>query len=150
MGDETMQSVRVIEIPKCKMVSSGTGLFGQEKFERFFDWFTNLPRTVYPKDFLLWDGAGLCWLYLYDEHLAVPDEFEIIDFEGGLYSVATDIDQQTDVEAMDKEVDAFLEKTGFERDESRFKLGNIITSPLANKALGYEQMDYYSPIKVKA
>ena len=145
-----MQNVRIIEIPKCKMVSSGTGLFGQEKFDRFFKWFSSLPKTIYPKDFLFWDGVGLCWLYLYDERLEVPEEFEIIDFEGGLYTVATDIDQQTDVETMDREVDEFLEKSGFVRDESRVKMGNIITSPLAAGTLGYEQMDYYSPIKAKA
>ena len=144
-----MQSVRIVEIPKCKMVSSGTGMFGQEKFERFLEWFSGLPKTIYPKDFLFEDGEWLCWLYLYDEYLDVPKEFDIIDFEGGLYSVATDIDQQTNVEAMDKEVDEFLEKNGFIRDESRFKLGNIITSPIANVVLTYNQMDYYSPIKPK-
>lgn len=145
-----MQSIRIIEIPKCKMVSSGTGMFVQEKFDRFLKWFSSLPKIIYTKDFLFWDGVGLCWSYLYDEHLEVPEEFEIIDFEGGLYSVATDIDQQTGVESMDKEVDEFLEKSGFVRDQSCFKLGNIITSPLATGTLGYEQMDYYSPIKVKA
>ena len=38
---------------------------------------------------------------------------------------------------------------GFERDNSRFELGNIITSPLANEIMGYNQMDYYMPIKKK-
>lgn len=144
-----MQSIRIIEIPKCKMVSSGAGMFGQENFCRFSEWFSSLPKTIYPKDFLYWDGTAFCWLYLYDKHLKVPREFEVIDFEGGLYSVVTDIDQQTDVEAMDREVDIFLEKNGFVRDDSRFKMGNIITSSLTQSILGYEQMDYYSPIKVK-
>lgn len=144
-----MQSVRIIEIPKCKMVSSGTGMFGQEKFGRFFEWFTNLPKSIYPKDFLFWDGVGLCWLYLYDESLEVPSEFEIIDFEGGLYSVATDIDQQTDMDAMKIEVDKFLDENGLERDNSRFELGNIITSPMIKEILGYDQMDYYAPVKAK-
>lgn len=48
--------------------------------------------------------------FSYDEHFVVPNEFEIIDFNGGLYSVATDINQQTDVETMDKEADEFSEK----------------------------------------
>jgi hypothetical protein len=144
-----MQSVRIIEIPKCIMVSSGTGMFGQEKFGRFFKWFTNLPKSIYPKDFLFWDGVGLYWLYLYDKSLEVPSEFEIIDFEGGLYSVATDIDQQTDMDAMKIEVDKFLDENGLERDNNRFELGNIITSPLANEVLGYNQMDYYTPVKSK-
>jgi hypothetical protein len=144
-----MQNVRIIEIPKCKMVSSGTGMFGQEKFSKFFEWFTNLQKSIYPKDFLFWDGAGLCWLYIYDESLEVPSEFEIIDFEGGLYSVATDIDQQTDIDAMKIEVDKFLDENGLVRDINRFELGNIITSPLASGVLGYNQMDYYTPVKSK-
>lgn len=144
-----MQSVRIIEIPKCKMVSSGTGMSGQENFGRFIEWFMNLPKSIYPKDFLFWDGVGLCWLYLYDESLEVPGKFEIIDFEGGLYSVATDIDQQTDMDAMKIEVDEFLKENGLERDNNRFELGNIITSPLANEVLGYDQMDYYTPVKSK-
>lgn len=40
-------------------------------------------------------------------------------------------------------------ENGFERDASRSELGNIITSPAAQKVMGYEQMDYYTPIKAK-
>lgn len=86
-----MQSVRIIEIPSCKMVSSGTGFFGQEKFDAFFQWFTQLKPGIYPRDFLYGDDGGMCWLYLYEESLTPPEEFEIVDFEGGLYAVATDI-----------------------------------------------------------
>lgn len=79
----------------------------------------------------------------------VRNEFEIIDFQGGLYAVATDIDQKTDKELMDTEIDKFLSINGFERDTSRSELGNIITSPYAKEIMGYEQMDYYIPIKAK-
>ncbi len=73
----------------------------------------------------------------------------MIEFQGGLYAVATDIDQKTDRELMNAEIDRFLEENGFERDSSRPELGNIITSPLAQKIMGYEQMDYYIPIQAK-
>ena len=79
----------------------------------------------------------------------VPEEFEVIGFLGGLYAVATDIDQKTDTGRMKKEVDAFLQENGLERDEARVELGNVITSPAAQKILGYEQMDYYFPVKAK-
>ncbi len=82
-----MQSVRIYEMPACKMVSSGT--------------------------------------------------------------ISTDIDQKTDRELMNTEIDRFLSENGFERDTSRSELGNIITSPLVKKIMGYEQMDYYIPIKAK-
>ncbi|MBQ3162644.1 MAG: AraC family transcriptional regulator [Oscillospiraceae bacterium] len=144
-----MQSIRIYEMPKCKMVSSGIGMFGEEKFEHFNEWMSAQKRSMFPKDFLFWDNSGFHWLYMYDESLNVPSEFEIIDFQGGLYAVATDIDQQTDNELMKTEVDKFLNENGFERDLSRSELGNIITSPLVQQTLGYEQMDYYTPIKVK-
>lgn len=147
-----MQSIRISEIPDCKMVSSGIGMFGEGKLERFCEWFSSQPREIFPRDFLFWDGewqktGGFHWLYMYREGMNVPSEFEIVDFKGGLYAVATDIDQKTDVNAMAKEVDDFLSIRGFERDTTRPELGNIITSPLAREILGYEQMDYYTPIK---
>lgn len=145
-----MQSIRIYEMPDCKMVSSGTGMFGEENFNRFDEWFSSQKRGIFPKDFLYWDGAGFNWLYMYEDGMTVPNEFEIIDFRGGLYAAATDIDQQTDMDAMNAEVDSFLMKNGLERDASRPQLGNVITPPPAREAMGYEQMNYYFPIKVKS
>jgi len=65
-------------------------------------------------------------------------------------AVTTDIDQQTDIEAMDRELHAFLQKNGFEQGESRPRMGNVITPPEAQEVLGYSQMDYYMPIKVRS
>lgn len=143
-----MQAVRIIEIPRCKMVSSDVAMFGEGPLERFDQWFSTLPRDVFPHDYLTWDEqGGFRWLYRITESMAVPAEFELIDFPGGLYAIATDIDQQTDHETMQREVDAFLSAAGFERDNTRPALGNIITPPAAHAVLGYCQMDYYTPIK---
>ncbi|GHU57686.1 hypothetical protein FACS189444_0170 [Spirochaetia bacterium] len=148
-----MEAVRVYEIPDCKMVSSGIGMFGDKNFDHFNKWFSSLPRSLFPKDFLFWDGVygesgGFHWLYMYEDGMNIPEEFKIIDFKGGLYAVVTDIDQQDNSESQ-KEMKKFIEVHGFEVDESRPELGNIITPPLANKTLGYNQMDYYTPIKVR-
>lgn len=70
-----------------------------------------------------------------------------MDFPGGVYAVATDGDQGTDLAAMNAQVDEFLRQAGFVRDGSRVELGNVITSPRAREILGYDQMDYYTPIK---
>jgi AraC family transcriptional regulator len=147
-----METVRIYEIADCKMVSSGIGMFGEEKFDRFNEWFSSLPRKTFPNDFLFWDGdesGGFHWLYQYEEGMDVPSEFKIIDFKGGLYAVLTDIDQKTDKDNLNQIRDEFLENHGFEIDKSRTELGNIITPPLAEKILGYNQMDYYTPIKGK-
>ena len=106
-------------------------------------------KGLFPKDFLFWAREGFVWLYMYEDGMNVPNEFEIIDFQGGLYAVATDIDQKTDRGLMDAEIDKFLSENGFERDTSRSELGNIITPPLAKEIMGYEQMDHYIPIKAK-
>lgn len=144
-----MQNVKIYEMPNCKMVSSGVGMFGEEKFEAVNKWFSSQKRGLFPKDFLFWDGSGFHWLYMYEDGMNVPKEFEIINFQGGLYAVTTGIDQQTDIELMNSKVDEFLSQNGFERDPSRSDLGNVITSPLAKEIMGYEQMDYYTPIKAK-
>lgn len=144
-----MQGVRIYEMPDCKMVSSGIGMFGDENFDIFDQWLSSQKRGLFPKDFLYWAGEGFVWLYMYEEGMNVPEEFEILDFPGGLYAAATGIDQKTDKELMNTEIDKFLRENGFERDLSRSELGNIITSPLAKKIMGYEQMDYYYPIKAK-
>ena len=81
--------------------------------------------------------------------MVIPSEFEVIDFQGGLYAVATDIDQKTDKKLLNAEVDTFLKENGFEREPSRPELGNIITSPAVREIMGYEQMDYYIPVKAR-
>lgn len=142
-----MQTVRVYEIPPCKMVSSGIGMFGEGKFGRFEEWFSAQPREMFPRDFLFWDGEGFHWLYCWREGMEVPVEFEILDFPGGLYAVSTGFDQETDKEAMTAGVDSFLKEYGLIRDPSRPELGHVITSPNAAAILGREQMDYWFPIR---
>ena len=145
-----MQNIRIVEFPPCRMVSSGKGMFGEEKFTRFHEWMSRQPQTaVYPENYLCGDGSGVCWLYRYRDGMEVPQEFEIIPFSGGFYAVATDIDQQTDTAAMNREVNAFLEENGWERDPSRSEMGHVLTSPAAQAVMGYSQMDYYTPIKAK-
>ena len=47
-----MQSIRIYEMPDCKMVSSGKGMFGEKKFNRFEEWISVQKRGLFPKDFL--------------------------------------------------------------------------------------------------
>lgn len=42
-----MQKVRVYEMPDCKMVSSGIGMFGEEKFEAFDQWMSSQKRGMF-------------------------------------------------------------------------------------------------------
>lgn len=146
-----MENVRIYEISACKMVSSQCGIFGDGKLERFNEWFSSLPRSIFPKDFMLYDNEreGFIWYYIYNDGMNIPDDFSTIDFPGGLYAVATDIDGQDNSEAISTIKNFIREKGCFEEDTSRAYLGNIPTPPSARKAMGYEQMDYYVPIKIK-
>lgn len=146
-----MELVRVYEIPKCKMVVSQCGMFGDGKLEKFDEWFSSLPRSIFPRDFLGYDSeqGGFIWYYMYSEEMNVPDDFDVIEFTGGLYAVATDIDEQDNAEAISMIKDFIKEKGCFEEDNSRGYLGNIITPPSVSKAMGYNQMDYYIPIRIK-
>lgn len=146
-----MENIRVYEIPNCKMVSSQCGLFGDGKLERFNEWFSSFKRPMFPRDFMLYDSeqGGFIWYYIYEDGMNVPDEFSVIDFAGGLYAVASEIDGRDSSETVGAIKDFIKEKGCFEEDASRAYLGNIITPPSAGKAMGYEQMDYYVPIKIK-
>ena len=146
-----MENVRVYEIPSCRMVSSGRGMFGDGLLEAFESWMSEQRRSAFPRDFLWFDGEGFVWYYLYEDGMSVPPEFGIVDFEGGLYAVAAGKDgDETDTARVKAEIRAFIRKSGcFEEDESRAELGNIITPPSAQKAMGYCQMDYYVPVRVK-
>ena len=135
-----MQSVRICEIPDAKMVSSVVGMFGEEAFDSFGTWMEKRPRSIFPRDFLMWDAEkqGFRWLYLYEEGMDIPAPLEVIDFKGSLYAVTTDIDQRTDKQAMDAEVEVFLAENGLVRDTSRPEMGNVITPPSVKAILGYE------------
>jgi hypothetical protein len=146
-----MENVRIYEIPDCKMVSSGCGMFGEGKLERFMEWFSLMPRTMFPRDFLWYDNerGGFVWYYIFSEGMEIPEEFNIIDFQGGLYATATDIDGQDNSEVI-RYIKSFINEKGcFEEDTTRAYLGNIPTPPSASNAMGYSQMDYFVPIKIK-
>ena len=147
-----MQPIRIYDMPPCRMVASPVGMFGEIALDAFNAWMEAQPRSLFPRDFLTWDDSdpahpGFRWYYLYEEGMALPQGAEVVDFPGGMYAVATGIDQRTDKESMNAAVVDFLRESGLVIDPERQELGNIITSPVVQKVLGYEQMDYYYPVR---
>ncbi|MHA6533937.1 AraC family transcriptional regulator [Paenibacillus sp. BAC0078] len=145
-----MENVRVYEIPACKMVSSECGMFGDGKLEKFDEWFSKQPKTMFPEDFLWMDKqrGGFVWYYIYHEGMDVPADFEIVDFPGGLYAVATEVDGKDSTEVINS-IKAFISSRAcFEEDPTREYLGNIPTPQSAIQAMGYGQMDYFVPIRI--
>ena len=143
-----MEHIRLIHFPNCRMVTSGTGFFGDENFTRFEKLLAAEARTTpYPMDFLTGNEHGMEWLYLYREGM---DTFgmEVIDFRGGLYAVVCGIDAQSNAEEMAATA-VFMEKHGLVRDNNRPDMGHIIGNTETQTVLGYEQMDYWTPVKKK-
>lgn len=146
------QTVRVLYIPDCKMVSSGAGFFGEQNFTLFDEWFSK--QTVFPGlysyDFLSdCGGTGMQWMYIYDERVEVPDALKIIAFKGGYYAVITAIDGDASsyAGAMASRED-YLKANGLEYDNTRWQLGHILTGyPLVKELFGSGQMDYWMPVK---
>lgn len=146
-----MEVVRIYEIPMCKMVASQCGMFGDGKLERFDEWFSKYPRGLSPRDFLWFDveRGGFVWYYMYQEAMVIPEEFSVVDFPGGLYAVATDVDGEDNSKALGAIKSFITEKGCFEEDPTRTYLGNIINPPSVGEAMGYNQMDYYVPIRIR-
>lgn len=146
-----MQPIRIYDMPPCQMVASPVAMFGDPAMDQFESWMNAQPRTLFTRDFLAFDSSdpahpGFRWYFQHDDGMTLPDGATLADFPGGMYAVATGIDQQTDKPAMDAAVAEFLRQHGLQMDAARQELGNIITSPAVKAILGYEQMDYYYPI----
>lgn len=147
-----MQPIRIYDMPPCRMVASPVGMFGEPALDVFDAWMATQPRSLFPRDFLTWDDSdpahpGFRWYFMYADGMALPEEAQVVDFSGGMYAVATGIDQRTDKESMNEAVADFLRENGLMIDPDRRELGNIITSPAVQAVLGYEQMDYYYPVR---
>ena len=143
-----MENIRLIDFPACRMVTSGTGFFGDKNFTQFEKLLAaEAVKYPYPLDFLTGNAHGMEWLYLYREGM---DTFgmEVIDFRGGLYAVVCGIDAQSNAEEMAATA-VFMEKHGLVRDDSRPDMGHIIGNTETQAVLGYEQMDYWTPVKKK-
>ncbi|MNO15715.1 Bacterial transcription activator, effector binding domain [compost metagenome] len=156
-----MEKIRIIELPKCKMVSSGCDTVSDFApggiLDRFDKWFSEVDAQrkdkFYPRDFLWFNEqeGGFVWYYAVEDLSVDTDGFEIVDFEGGLYAVATSIDgdEENSSRVYHGIRDWVINSEHFEIDEERSSLGHIITPPTAIKVMGYGQMENYIPIKVK-
>lgn len=143
-----MEHIRLKYFPACRMVTSGTGLFGDENFKGFEKLLGLEKRsTPYPQDFLTGNEHGMEWLYLYRKGMNTLG-MDVIDFPAGLYAVVCGIDARSNEAEMTATAE-FMEKHGLERDDSRPDMGHIIGNTETQAVLGYEQMDYWTPVKKK-
>ena len=154
-------TVRVIELPRCRMVTSGPADGEPEgNFKRFSDWFSAYDKTradpFYARDFMWASADGMFeWGFALAEEAAGVDTggFDVIDFPGGLYAVAVSVDADgKDHDRVYKSIQDWVRNSGcfaLDENETRRSLGNITSPPCMKERMGYHQMDLYFPIRIK-
>jgi len=159
-------AVRIIELPTCKMVWSGIEPSENEKLHQFSEWWA--PQDAlradrfYGRDFM-WhdtDKNGFAWGYAVTEVPADTGGYEVIDFPGGLFAVATyaiEGEYIKDAENIYYAIKKWVEKSGcFAVDEGagRYVMWNSVPKSKeacdAMAAAGYYQFDQYVPVRIKA
>ena len=151
--------VRIVELPKCRMATSGYDTFDKTLGD-FDKWWPDYDKkrkgiSFSPLDFLWFeDGYGVWWMAV--ENDAVSEDtggYDIIDFEGGIYAAAISVDGDDDINGRVYEgIKRWIETSGFDLDERnghRTMCHMIITENI-KKGLGYDQLDIYVPIRLKA
>ena len=159
-----MEGIRIVELPKCKMVSSGPAdegnPFAEDGILRAFDqWFAaaDAKRTdkFFPRDFMWFDRETqrLVWYYVLPDGMTDTGGFEVVDFAGGLYAAHISKDgDEADGERVYAGIKAWVaENAVFVLDErpGHYDLFHITTPPKVAEAMGYSQLDIYVPIKLK-
>ncbi len=149
--------IMIVRIPKFRAVTSGAIPF-EEIFGEFQDWqeaHNNLFQPVIfdAPDFLCEFNGSLQWLWRIRDEITQEDTapYDIVEFSGGLYALAVSIDgdDESGSKVMRK-IEKRIEKTNFVIDESRTTAVHIIYGDdEIRKGLGYDQMNFYAPIKLK-
>ena len=149
--------VMIVRIPGFRAVTSGTmasdELFGkfqlwQEAHNDFYQ-----PIIFDAPDFLCERNGGLEWLWRVKDEITEADTapYGIIEHPGGLYAVAVSIDgdEESGNKVLQK-IAKWIENTNFVMDDSRVTSVHMIyADDEIRKGLGYHQMNFYAPIKLK-
>lgn len=150
--------VRIIDLPKCRMATSGLDSFDNiiGKFDAWWGEYDAKRQGVSfsPLDFLWFEEGQAVWWMAVEKNATPVDTggYDIIDFEGGLYAAAISVDGDDDISGRVFEgIKKWVETSGFELDErpGHRTLCHMIVTDNIRKGLGYDQLDIYVPIKLK-
>lgn len=153
--------VRIVQLPKCKMATSGTPDFTFSTVWDFSKWWEDYDKKRHgvhyaPLDFLFGEDGGLVWWIMVEDDATSEDcgGYDIFDFEGGLYAVHTSVDEDMESQnIVNQKIMKWLEHTGFELDErhgNRTYMGHMVNpSNEIKQGLGYHQYEIFVPIKLR-
>ncbi len=149
--------IMIVRIPKFRAVTSGAMSF-EDVFGKFQMWqeahndFFN-PILFDAPDFLCENNGNLEWLWRIRDEITEADTapYQIIEHLGGLYAVAVSIDGDDESgNKVRQKTEKWVEKTNFVIDKSRATSVHMIyADDEIRKGLGYHQMNFYTPIKLK-
>jgi len=151
-----METVKIITLPKCRIVTSGEE--DQKKFNKMWSELDQKRKDkFFPRDFMFFNEKTqkTIWLYAVEEWVTENDTkgFEIIDFEGGIY--ATGIAPQKPYEEALKVYNVIQDWVNSSKaftldvNEKRSQLWHVVGTSLTDKALGYRQIEIFVPIKLR-
>lgn len=153
--------VRIVQLPRCKMATSGEPDLTFSTVWDFPNWWDDYDKKRHgvhyaPLDFLFGEDGGLVWWMMVEDEATNEDcgGYDIIDFEGGLYAVHTSVDEDMESQnIVNNKILKWLENTGFEFDErhgNRTYMGHMINpSSEIKQGLGYNQYEIFVPIKLR-
>lgn len=151
---EKTPDIRGIELPKGKAARSG-----KSDLDEFDKWWSSIKveQNIFPRDFMWFNPVlnDFEWLFIIPENLTDTNGYEVFDFPGGLYAVATAIDGE-DINRVNRLIHQWVdnsdcfEVSNTENDSVvRYDMGHIITPEIFYTKMGYHLMDLYVPIVVK-
>jgi hypothetical protein len=148
-------SVRIIRIPSLKMARSGKG-----DLNAFDQWWSALnvsPQDkLCPRDFMWYNPQiqSFEWLYALPTGMTDTAGYEVYDFPGGLFAVATCKDDGPEIETTTKQIYEWIEQGAvFEKapeTSGLYEMGHVITPKVVKEILGYHQMDLFVPIVTRS
>lgn len=153
---ERFPDIRIIELPKVKMARSG-----KSNLNQFDKWWSSIKLPGFlqlsPRDFM-WKNEELdCfeWLFCIPDDFTDTNGFEIFDFPGGLYAVASAFDGE-DILRVNKLIHKWVdnslkfEVSNKENDtEIRYDMGHIIGEMATGDGESAPAMDLFIPIVTK-
>ena len=154
---DRVPDIVIVRIPKFRAVTSGAmsyeDVFGKFQIwqEAHNDFFQSIIFDA--PDFLCESSGNLEWIWRIKDDITEADTapYRIIEHTGGLYAAAVSIDgdDESGSKVLQK-IEKWIEKTNFVIDDSRkTSVHMIYADDEIRKGLGYHQLNFYAPIKLK-
>ncbi|WP_217957528.1 MerR family transcriptional regulator [Acutalibacter muris] len=151
--------VRLVQISPFKAFTSGADTI-ENVMGPFQEWQEAhnhlVKKMIYgAPDFLWFEEDKATWIWAVEDGVTAEEvaPYELIEFEGGLYAAAMSVDGDDDIgNRVHAGLLKWIEDSGFELDErpGHRTMGHMLNpTEEIKRALGYDQMDLYVPVKVR-